>query len=69
MSIIIGKNFVVRILPPQPIFTFYKIITGLTGMLSLVMIFFCYNPGIFDESFQDFLVERIFLPGWRLLGI
>jgi hypothetical protein len=42
----------------QPIFTFYKIITGLTGMLSLVMIFFCYNPGIFEVTHQPAVGKR-----------
>jgi len=36
----------------QPTFTFSKIITGFTGMLSFFMIFFCYNPGIFKVTHQ-----------------
>lgn len=36
----------------QPTFTFCKIITGFIGMLSPVMVFFRYNPGIFKVTHQ-----------------
>ncbi len=42
----------VRILSPQPSFTFCKIIRGFPGALRLPMVFFRYNPGIFKVTGQ-----------------
>jgi len=42
----------------QPTFTFCKIITGFTGILSLIMIFFRYNPGIFKVTHQPAVGKR-----------
>jgi len=36
----------------QPTFTFCKIIRGFSGALSLIMVFFRYNPGVFKVTHQ-----------------
>ena len=44
-----SSNFVQK---TQPTFTFYKIIRDYFGMSRLVMVFFRYNPGIFEITGQ-----------------
>ena len=44
-----SSNFVQK---AQPTITFYKIIRGFPGALCLIVVFFRYNPGIFEVTGQ-----------------